>query len=100
MRHRANEVGLAAEQCRGLQHIHHGGHRGHLGFVVHVGQHRHADLALYLGQDFQPLVHSETAKRTAARPIRLVKTRLENERNAKGIGDFFELPGRIQLQLQ
>ena len=55
LRHGADEVGLAAQEGRRLQHVDDRGHRGDLGLAVHVGQHRHLQLALDLGQDLQAL---------------------------------------------
>ncbi|KAG1530719.1 hypothetical protein G6F50_017126 [Rhizopus delemar] len=60
--HLADEVGLADQERRGLQHIHHRGHFVHRGVFVDVGQHRHADLLLHLGQHLQALFHARAAE--------------------------------------
>ena len=57
----ADEIGLAAQEGRRLQHVDHLGHLGDLGFGVHVGEHRHPQL-LHLGQDLQALVHAGAAE--------------------------------------
>ena len=41
LRHSVNEVGLAAQKSRRLQHVDHGRHRSNIGFRMHVGEHRH-----------------------------------------------------------
>ena len=55
-RHRVDEVGLPAEERRRLQHVDDRGGLGDFVFGVHVGQHRHADLPLDLGEDAQALL--------------------------------------------
>ena len=41
-----DEIGLAAQERRCLQHVDDGGHFVERRVLVHVGQHRHAELAL------------------------------------------------------
>ena len=41
-----DEVGLPAQECRGLQNVDHGGHGRHVGIFVHVGEHGDTDLPL------------------------------------------------------
>ena len=62
---RVDEIGLAAEERRRLQHVDDRGDLGDFVFGVHVGQHRHADLPLDLGEDAQALLHADAAKRLA-----------------------------------
>ena len=57
-----DEVRLPAQKRRRLQHIDHRGNLGDLVTLVHVGQHRYADLPPDLGQNAQPFVHSEPTK--------------------------------------
>src|SRR5690606_20147244 len=45
--HLLDEVGLPAQEGRRLQHVHHRGDLVHRRVLVHVGKHRHADLALH-----------------------------------------------------
>src|SRR6218665_365310 len=52
----ADEVRLAAQEGRGLQHIHHLRGGGAVVLGVHVGQHRQGQFAPHPGQDFQALV--------------------------------------------
>ena len=72
---------------------------GDLVYRVHVGQHRHADLALHFGEDAQALVHARAAKRLRRAAIGLVVGRLEDERDAERRADFLQLPGDVDLQL-
>ncbi len=51
--HVLDEVGLPAQERRRLQHVDHAGDLGQRRVFVHVGEHRHADLALDLGEDAQ-----------------------------------------------
>ena len=59
----ADEVGLAAEKRRRLQHVDDGGDFRHFFLGVHVGEYRHSDLPLHFRQDTQALLHPEPAKR-------------------------------------
>ena len=68
----ADEVGLAAEERRRLQHVDHRGGIRHLVLGMHVGQHRHADLTLHFRQDAQALLHAQTPKRLRGTAVGLV----------------------------
>ena len=57
---------------------------------VHVGEDRHAELALHLGQDLQALVDARAAERRAARAVGLVVARLEDEGDAERGGDLLQ----------
>src|SRR5437867_1984417 len=94
-----DEVGLAAQKRRRLQHIDHRRDRLHLFFGMHVGENRDADLLLHLGKDFEALVHPKSAKRFPRAAVRLVVGRLEDEWNAELAGDFLELPRDLDLKL-
>ena len=61
-----DEVGLPAEERRRLQHVDDRGDLGDLLLGVHVGQHRHADLPLHLGEDAQALLHARARETTCA----------------------------------
>ena len=66
---------------------------------VHVGQYRHADLFLDVGQDLQPLFHAQAAKRVAGRAVGLVERRLVDEWNAERRRDFLQHAGGIERHL-
>jgi hypothetical protein len=51
-----DEIGLAAQKGRRLQHVDHRRDFRQRGILVHVGQHRHADAVLHLFQDVQALL--------------------------------------------
>ena len=57
-----DEIGLAAQKSRRLQHINHRRHFLERGVFVDISQHRHADFILHLGQDTQAFFQSKTAK--------------------------------------
>ena len=87
-RDRLDEIGLPAQERRRLQHVDHGRDLRHLGLGVHVGQHRHADLALHFRQDAQAFVHARPAERRARAAVGLVVGRLEDERDAERGADL------------
>ena len=58
----ADEVGLAAQKRRRLQHVHHGRCLLDLTDVMHIGQHGHAQLTPHVTEYLQPLVHAQAAK--------------------------------------
>jgi hypothetical protein len=60
-----NEVSLPAQEGGRLKHIHNGGHAGNIGFGVHIGEDRHMQFALDLGQNFQTFFHARAAKGAA-----------------------------------
>src|SRR6266850_1566401 len=95
----ADEIRLAAEEGRGLQHVHHRGDRFHLLLGMHVGQHGNADFLFHVRKNLQALVHAQTAKGLARAAVRLVVRRLEDERNAERPADLLEAPGSVDLQL-
>ena len=51
-----DEVRLPAQERRRLQHVDHRGDLGERRVLVHVGQHRHAELAAHLAEDAQALL--------------------------------------------
>jgi hypothetical protein len=76
--HGADEIGLAAQEGRRLQHVDHRGHRRHLGLGVHVGQHRHAQLLRTLARISRPF-SMPGPRRTAGGAVGLVVAALEDE---------------------
>ena len=75
------QVGLAAQERRDLQHVGDLGGRGGLRRLVDVGQDRHADSrALTRAEDPQALVAGPGRGTSDRRPVRLVVRRLEDER--------------------
>src|SRR5437879_3170780 len=97
--HGMDEIRLAAEESRGLQHVDHRGGRLHLCLGMHVGQYGNADLALHFRKYLQTGLHAQAAKRLARAAVRLVVRRLEDERNAERPADLLEAPGGVDLQL-
>jgi hypothetical protein len=94
-----DEVGLPAEEGGRLQHVHELRHRRHLALGMHVGEHRHAERLLHLGEDLEALVHARAAKRLARAAVGLVIGRLEDERDAQLAGDVLQLARHVHLQL-
>ena len=90
---------MPAQESRCLQDIDDRRYLIDLVLGMHIGQHRHADLSLHLGQNRQPLVNAEAAERLARTTIRLVVGGLEDVRNAKFGANLLHLPGNIQTQL-
>ena len=62
---------------------------------MHVGQHRHADLLLYVGKNLQAFVHAEAAERFARTAVGLVVGRLVDERYAERSRHFLKPARRI-----
>ena len=84
------QVRLAAEEGRDLEHVHRLGHRGALVGLVHVRQHRHAQAAADLRQDVQPLLHGRAPVAGEAGPVGLVEAGLEDEGDAPALGQVQE----------
>ena len=98
--HGVDEIGLAAKEGRGLQHVHHGSRRVDLADIVHIGQHRHADALPHFGKRiFSPSSTPRTAKRLPRTAVGLVVGRFEDERHAQLRADFLERSGGIQRKL-
>ena len=95
-----DEVGLAAQERRRLQHVDDGGDFIQRRVFVHVGQHRHADLAFDLGEDAQAFLHAGAAETRRRGAIGLVETRLEDEGDAEFVGDLLQRACGVDLQLQ
>ena len=72
-----DEIGLTAEKGRGLQNVDDGCHWGDLVDFVDIGQYRHTDLPLHLGEYAQAFVHSQPAHRGPGAAVGLVVGSLE-----------------------
>ena len=82
-----------------MQDVHHGRHGGNLVHGMHVGEHRHLDLAANLLEDAQALFHPRTAKRRVRTAVGLVVGRLEDERNGQRSANRLQFASHIHLQL-
>src|SRR5690606_9983787 len=91
--------GLAHQEGRRLQYVHHARDLVHRRVLVHVGQHRHADLPLHLAQHAQALLHARPAERGSRGAVGLVEAGLEDEVDAERRGDLLQLTGHVELQL-
>jgi hypothetical protein len=98
-RHRVDEIGLAAQEGRGLQHVDHRGHGRDLLDRVHVGQHRQAELLLDRLEHLQAGVHAMAAEALARAAVGLVVRSLEDVRDAQLGADLLHLPGDVQAHL-
>ncbi len=78
-RRRHDQIGLAAEKCRNLQHVHDLGDGRHVGGLMHVGQHRNVHFVFHLFQNAQAFLHPRPAKTADRGAVRLVVGRLEDE---------------------
>ena len=85
-----DEIGLAREECGGLKHVDDLGDRRDLRDVVNVGQNRNVELGADLFQDAETFVHAGSAIALVAAAIGLVEARLEDEVDAKAVGDALE----------
>ncbi|MPN33033.1 hypothetical protein SDC9_180516 [bioreactor metagenome] len=94
-----DEIGLPAEEGRRLQDVDDARHLGDVGFAVHVGQYRHADLGTNVVQDFQPAVDAGSAHRGAGAAVGLVVRCLENVVDAEPGADFLHVTGDIDAKL-
>src|SRR5690606_29223988 len=82
-RHGLDEVRLATEKGRGLQHVDRLRDRRDVLALVHVGEHRQTGRVAHLGEDREALVASEAAERVTRRAVGLVVGRLEDQRHAQ-----------------
>ncbi len=74
-----DEVGLAAQEGRGLQHVDHARHLVHRRVLVHVGQHGHAELTLHFGEHLEAFLEAGAAEARTRGAVCLVEARLEDE---------------------
>src|ERR1700730_18319597 len=82
-RRRHNELGLAAEEGRNLQHVNHLGDGSHVGHLVNVGEHRDVYFVFHLLQNAQAFFHPRPAITTDRGSVRLVIRRFEDKREIK-----------------
>ena len=76
------EIGLAAEEGRDLQHVDRLGHGGALLGLMHVGDDGKPDALPDLGEDRERLVEPEPARACGAGAVRLVEGALVDEADA------------------
>lgn len=67
------QVGLAAEEGRNLNHVDHLAHGSRLPRLVDVGQQAQAPLRTHVGEHLQPLLQAGAAKRRKGGAVGLVK---------------------------
>src|SRR5690606_7960005 len=94
-----NEIRLAAEECRRLDDIDNRSNLADRRVLVHIGEHRHADVVLHLLENAQAFLDARPAIASAGRAIRLVERTLEDVGNAKSIRHFLEMTGNIKREL-
>ena len=83
-----------------LQHVDHLRRRSARPPRVHVGQHRHSDLSLHLGEDAQAFVHPEAAERLAELRFALSYDDLKMNGTRERRAAFpCSLPADVDLQL-
>src|SRR5262249_190421 len=80
---RHQQIGLAAEKSRYLQHVHCFCYRGNIRRFMDVGQHRYARSFPDLSQNSQAFFQSWAAKTLERRAIRLVVRGFEDEWNSQ-----------------
>ena len=85
---RHDEVGLPAEEGRGLQHVDDGRDLGDLLLLVHVGQHGEPGLASHLGEDGEALLHADAAEAVERGAVRLVEGGLVHDRQPRAGRDL------------
>ena len=85
-----DEVGLAAEEGRGLQYVHHGGDFIQRGVFVHVGKNGDADLGFDFGEDAQTFGDTGTTIAGAGRAVGFVEGGFVDEGDAEIVSDFFQ----------
>src|SRR5262245_33178412 len=94
-----DEIGLAAEERRRLQHIDRRRDLRYLLDLVDVGQDRDTNRLLHLGEDLEPFVHAEPPKGLAGAPVRLVVRRLVDERDAEVAAEVPQLARGVEREL-
>ena len=88
------QVGLAAEERRNLQHVDRLRGGGALLALVHVGQHRQAEALADFGEDRQRRREPDPALRPAAGPVGLVERGLEHEADVAPLRDLLQRASR------
>ncbi len=94
-----NQIRLAAEEGGDLQDVHDFARDGGMGFVMDVGQNRHADFCADFGEHAQALVKPGTAEGIGGGAVGLVEAGLEDVENAELGAGFFQGGGHPQAKL-
>ena len=96
--HRADEVGLAAEERGRLEDIHDTGHFGDFRLGVDVCQHRNADRLTDLLEDREALFDPDPAEARGGRTVRLIETRLEDVGDPEFLRDLLHAERDIEAE--
>ena len=93
-----DEVGLAAQEGRGLQYI--DGLRRSFDIVhrMHIGEHRQVEFAAHFGENFQTAPAAGAARRVRGSTVGFVERRFINQVDAEVDGDFAQPFGGRQRQ--
>ena len=91
-----DEIRLPAQERGRLEHVDDGRDLVERRVLVHVGEHRHADLGAHALEHPEAPLDPEAAKPAQRRAVRLVERRLEHERHAELRGDRLELLGNVE----
>ena len=93
-----DEVGLAAEEGRNLQHVYHARCLFRLLLCMNIGDNGHADLVPYRRQDAKPGIKARAAPGLGGGAVGLVEARLEHVGDAKRGATALERPGNLQAK--
>lgn len=85
-----NKVGLAAEECRDLDHVQDLGCFFKLGDVMDVGENRHLQFLLDGCEDFKSLIETRSAEGIEEGTVCLVIRGFENVLDAEAFADFLD----------
>ena len=89
-RGRNDQVGLAAKERWYLKHVDDLRHRGDVGHLMHIGQHRDMNLVFYFSENAQAFLHARTSITADGRAVRLVVRSLENKRKIQRANHAFD----------
>jgi hypothetical protein len=100
-RHRPflHEVGLPAQEGRRLDHVDHRGDLVDRRVLVHVGQHRHADLLLDRLHHLQAFVQAGAAIALVRAAVGLVEAAFEDVEDVEFLGDLGDGAGDLDRHL-
>ena len=93
-----DEVGLAAQERRSLEHVDHRRDFVERRVLVHVGDDRNARLVAHAFEYSQPGFHSRPPKALVRGPVRLVEGRLVDEPDPASLGNPRERVRRLHRQ--
>ncbi len=93
------QIGLAAQESRHLQHVDDLGHADRLFRVVDIGDHRQSGRTLDLRQGLEPRLFTGPAEARLRGAIGLVEGRLEDQRHAVAFGDLPDLAGDVDHEV-